>query len=350
MAKVKKTRAGAGVGARAIAETQALINERLESAIIERVKEILNKHTHLQTDADGHYICEIYTDYRDELCESTIQRIFMADNARDAFYESLDFFDYECHYESELIDTIKIHFDNPDDDDNPMCFSKHEDFIRNWLYENVIYNYPYDHYLAQDVYINIIVDTGDGNYDYTQNELFGCNYSEKGLEGRNESSLVWLMKQQGYDMTAITGFVENENMQGSKLFKSIYQECRNTGTCMNALTFFAKLTLKEALRLHEHSNNIQFNERGYVKSYEEKDARIGEITLDKSIVCGLYDPWNGSGSLLDIELEHDVALPLKYIDSAMPDGCRGCSVSRIYGMSRSFWSDGVVTIQLLEVA
>jgi len=188
-----------------------------------------------------------------------------------------------------------------------------------------------------------MVDTGDGNYDFTKNELFGCNYSEKGLDDRDESSLLWLMQQQGYEMDAIKDFVLNENTQDSRLLKSIYQECINTTTCMNTLSFFVKLPLREALDLHEIINNLSNAECGS-EANEEADPKPSKITLSKNTSCGLYDAWNGAGSVLDIQLEKDVVLPVKYIDSAMPDGCRGYSISSIYGMCGTFWTDGGLKI------
>lgn len=306
----------------------AKISKRKLKRLVQTIDLIINKHTYLNPDDDGYYQQEIYADYRDEFDDASIVKIFKDDHPREKFYELLNFDECEWYYQSELISTIKKHFN---DEDEKLDFCQYEDFIRDWLSENVHYIYPYDHYLNQDVYINIIVDTGDGNYDYTKNELFGCNYSEKGLDGNEESALVWLMQQQGYEMDAITDFVENENPQDSKLLKSIYQECTNTSTCINALAFFVKLSLREAFDLYE-----------LVAQSDESAA----IILDKDTPCGLYDCWSGAGSVLDIELEKDVLLPVSFISSAMPDGCRGYSVSNVYGMLRSFWADGGLTIKV----
>ena len=148
------------------------------------------------------------------------------------------------------------------------------------------------------------------------------------------------MQQQGYDITAITDFVENDNMQDSKLFKSIYQECLNTTTCINALAFFVKLSFGEALDLYDAIKNINATE-----DVSDEENAMCEIVLDKNTPCGLYDSWNGAGSLLGIELEKDVVLPFKHIHSAMPDGCLGYSISSIYGMCHSFWDNGGLTIK-----
>jgi hypothetical protein len=113
---------------------------------------------------------------------------------------------------------------------------------------------------------------------------------------------------------------------------------------MNSLAFFVKLPLRDALDLHEIISNASPNESDCA------DPKPNEITLNKDIPCGLYDTWNGAGSVLEIQLEKDVVLPVKYIDSALPDGCRGYSISSIYGMLGSFWSDGGLTINAQQKA
>jgi hypothetical protein len=295
--------------------------------VIERVMDIIDAKTYLRKTNEENFEGDIDADYRDELEHHTIKKLFKSDNPRDALFELLSegYMGCEWEYKKEVIETVEKHFD---DDDRGIFYSDYEDDIRDWIDEHVFFNYPYRHYLDQDVYVDIIADTGDGNYDYTMNELFGCIYSKKGY--REESSVTWLMKQQGYSEAQIMEFIENENFQGSKLLKSIYTECLNTTTCTNALTFFVKMTVEECFDLHEALN--------------DKENAKKTITISKDSPCGLYDPWNGAGSVLEITLEKDVVLPFEYVDSAYPDGCRGYSVGDIYGMMQRFWDNGSVKI------
>jgi hypothetical protein len=138
------------------------------------------------------------------------------------------------------------------------------------------------------------------------------------------------MKQQGYSVQQINDFIENKDFQGSKLLESIYTECLNTTTCMNALTFFVSMTIDECFDLHEAVSN--------------KENAGKTMTISKDTPCGLYDPWSGAGSVLEIKLEKDVELPMAYVDSAYPDGCRGYGVDDIYGMMRSFWVNSNIKI------
>ena len=61
-------------------------------------------------------------------------------------------------------------------------------------------------------------------------------------------------------------------------------------------------------------------------------------------MCGLFDVWSGGGSLLEIELDKDVVLPIKCIWHAEIETGKseyGYSVNSVYGLVGSAW-DGTV--------
>ena len=70
---------------------------------------------------------------------------------------------------------------------------------------------------------------------------------------------------------------------------------------------------------------------------ETKGAPLGYITLDKSTTCGLFDTWNGSGSMLEIECEKDIVLPLHFIDRIDTDS----RIQSVYGLSYECWGNTV---------
>jgi hypothetical protein len=158
----------------------------------------------------------------------------------------------------------------------------------------------------------LILDTGDGNYDFTLNNLF----SEKKIA--NESALLWLAKKQGYTKTQLKAAIFENECGDSKFLKSVRQECANVTTHMNALAFFVKITIKELIE------------------YKEKS---GAVLIKKGTSCGLIDVWNGAGGVLEIQLEKDVKIPKNKIRSFTIDGGDGYGVDQIYGMSSSFWTE-----------
>ena len=49
----------------------------------------------------------------------------------------------------------------------------------------------------QEFFVNIMLDTGDGNYDYTLNSAYPCWYGQYDARLDEKSSLLWLARQQG---------------------------------------------------------------------------------------------------------------------------------------------------------
>lgn len=306
---------------------------------IQRIKTIIEKHCYLKYDEKNDcYIGEIYADYRDGLEKSTIKEIFEAKNPKDKFYEMMDdwYIDSEFDYKDEVIKEIENYFDD-DIIEYEEKYEFIEDEIRDWVRDHVYFNCPYDHYLKQDVAVDIIVDTGDENYDYTLNCVYPHYNGIYGETMDNQASLAWLTKQQGYTKTQLNKALRDAEYGESKYLKSVREEINNCTTHMNALTFFIEMSLGELLDLHEKisDDNTNDNKEGY-RTVQKRNGK-GYIILDKSVNCGLYDNWNGAGSILELELDKDVKLPLKYISSALPDGCRGYGVDDIYGMCMSFW-------------
>lgn len=66
-------------------------------------------------------------------------------------------------------------------------------------------------------------------------------------------------------------------------------------------------------------------------------------------MCGLYDPWSGGGSVLEIELDKDVKLPIKYTIFCV-EGCKmhGYDIDEVYGLIGSCWKETIKEIK--EVA
>lgn len=122
-----------------------------------------------------------------------------------------------------------------------------------------------------------------------------------------EASVLWLARQQGYKKRQLNRAMRHCDYSGSKLLKSLRAEVHNCSSHMNALAFFVEMTVEQLFDLNEAMKD----------NGENGTARKRKATLDKSAVCGLYDNWSGAGSILEIELEKDVVLPMKYISTGL---------------------------------
>ncbi len=289
---------------------KVLLKNELEKVI----KDIIDNKTYLKKDENGIYFGEIYVDYTDSLSSESIQEIEFSDNPRETFYNQFDFIEVEnieFHY---VLETIKNNWKEE--------YGEYEDYkydIIDFLNENVYFNLPYDHFLNEELNIDIIIDTGDGNYDFTLNDFASYN-AVKDEKIKEKSSMLWLVKQQGYTREQLECAIRNQVFYNSKFLKSIHAECINTTSHMNALAFFVKMTLRDFIEYLENPTDLTLNEKSS---------------------CGLYDCWNGAGSLLEIDLEKPVTIPKEYIQINV-DGSRGYGIGEIYGMSDDFWKCTII--------
>ena len=292
-------------------------------------------------DERGNFYTEIYADYRDELDDRTLKKICDAENPRWTFYDWLDEAYQDCvwNYENQVIKKVL-----EDEDIAEIASGLDEDEVRDHLRNMFYVKLPEEHYLNQDILVDILVDTGDLNYDYTLNN-FGPHYDARENEPiPEESSLLWLARQQGYTKTQLKQAMR-ERPAGKNFMQSMYDEINNVASHMNTLTFMVKMSLEE----YFHLTDAIVKERERNKSYTMNGRKgRGWILLDKTTTTGLYDPWNGGGSLLEIHLDKDVRLPIRCIETAKHDGCRGYSIREIYCCCTSLWTETLKEIHPMK--
>ena len=314
-----------------------------EEEFIEAVKDAFKSNCF--RDKEGNPYVEIYADYRDELDDYHLKKFMEAGDPRQAFYESMYewYEDYEFSLRDELVDKVM-----EDDGVKEYIEDGEEDEARElaWdrFFDYVYIKYPDDHFLDQNICVDILVDTGDANYDFTCNN-FGPHYDARENEPiPKESSLLWLAKQQGYTKSQLKqAMKERPKEQG--FLQSVYDEINNVGSHMSTLTFLVEMTFGEYLDLLEAIKN----EEDLNKSYT-LDSRYGRgyITIWKKVVCGLFDEWNGGGSILEIKLDKDVKLPIRYIFKAKPDCCLHYDIKSVYDCCSSLWTDAIKEVVLMH--
>lgn len=227
-----------------------------------------------------------------------------------------------------------------------LFIEEHEldvDEVHTLVYELICVDPPYKQYLERcTLNINIMIDTGDGNYDFVSNDIGGhYNAVDDGIG--EEASLLWLARQQGYTKSQLRACFRAEGKSESKLLHSIYQETLNCTTHMNALVFLVQMTLGEWLDVLEAQKKEEELNKSYYLS--ERKGR-GYLMLDAQTTCGLLDVWNGAGGIMEISLEAPVRLPFRCIDSIWPDGVRGSyGVHSIYGVGECWWDTSLRAVK-----
>lgn len=326
-----------------------------------RIGEILESKMYFKREENTDYFSyEIYVDYREkELEPKTIEKLLEHNNPMEAYEDMLNewAWDYECEYGyPEMTKGLRINLT----DEEEEFWDEHYDEVQEWLQEHVYWYYDSKDFNSE-VQVNLYIDTGDGNYDFTKNNILNWDsryYSDNGSIDE-ESSILWLAKTQKkatklrkackrvYKGDAY--YVDREK-DSDKFIESVINELENLSCSMGCLTFLVRMDLFELLELQKA---IKIEESIADKYDPRKSKGTGYIVIDKKAECGLFDRWNGGGSCFEIELDNDVKLPIKYIWKAEVERHRGSGygpygIDEVYGMCGSAWRECIKEIHPMK--
>ena len=317
------------------------MNDKAAEKLRHHILDALDRHPFLQREGDC-FFYEIYADYRDGMDSATATKLLSGDDPMQSFWESLEewYFDYECQLRDELEQDVQSSL-TAGDGPYPDGFTAEETrLFYDLMMDHVYFRLPEKHFLDQTFPVNIMLDTGDGNYDYVLNSVYPCWYGRYEEKIDDRAGIVWLAKSQGYTRANLQRALRDGDTSGPKGFlASMRAEVANIASHMNTVTFLVELSLSDLMEL---SRLIRLQDRNGHFYDSRKNPYCGYIILEKDTVTGLYDPWQGGGSVFEIQLERDVKLPVKYIRSALPDGGDGYAVESVYGMCGSAWTQGGV--------
>lgn len=318
------------------------IDATVEVTGVDMIKEQVNEYlreneTPFFDNKDGKYVYECYADYDEHFSDSEIHNIIEA-ATENGTIDITDYFDgYYENFEEEIYNTaeaIRSWLSKKGIDAS-------EDDIREVLWDLISIEYPVDHYLNQTVKVDILLDTGDGNVDFTCNSWGLGSWDGESGKLDERSSLLWLAQQQGYTAEQFYNeLVKGDLLEGKNFLESCRVEWYNLTSDLGAVTFLVEMPLRQLIKIHELMS----------KQTSRGDARCnpdcGTIVLGKNTECGLYSPWNGAGSVLGVMLEKDVEIPVKFIWRAEPDQALDTySVEDTYGLCGSAWRDTLKEIR-----
>ena len=169
----------------------------------------------------------------------------------------------------------------------------------------------YDSYIN----VNILLNTHDDiNCDYSNNNSIDIinaieseNYDDF-MDLIHESSLITLLNSQGITERMFYKYITSGSEKSNAFMDSLYNELLN-GYKYEAVTFFTKMTVSDYLKL--------------------KDSKAFEVPKD--IDCGLVGFLNGSGSVLNIELQSDIILNRDQVIIEV-DGGYNYGIMELYGL------------------
>ena len=294
---------------------------------------------YLEKGEDGMKHIELYADYRDTN-ESLLQIAYDNRHENDLMDKLRDqIADWYFWTAGETENEILSDFD-------PDILEEAQDYFR----ENYAIDIPYDHFLDQSMKVNLMLDCGNeanrdfiSIYELRQALIGNLDPQDTKLALEDENGLSWLVKQQGYTMSQLQKtmqeydeffYGDNADHQASydkryeaftqkhsRFLSSVCQELDNAPNYMNTLTILAEVSAYDFARMMQDDN---------------------EIVFPKNVMLGIYSPWQGGGSVLEIELEKDLVVPTSLIWDAQIEGAQSVSqytVDSTYGLVASCWKN-----------
>lgn len=265
-------------------------------------------------------------DYLEEFVQNNLHLSF--DDMLDTLWENY------IAYDSDIVGTeyYRENFLNEYENELSNMFkgTEYEDDHKRLFYDDYISIRNTVDYVSalEDIKVDVLVylESEDAfDREMSNNDFFNIFYGEDDLkellEMLSESSLKLLLQSQGYNLKDFIWFyltsedelnsvIDKEKfnkLNDDKVFMSIYSEVFNAQN-LQSLVVPTQMTIKEI---------------EYVKNADN-------YTVDKDSTIGYFGAVDGSGSMIEIELNKDIELS-KGEFKVVVDGQYGYSMSEVYG-------------------
>lgn len=288
-------------------------------------------------DDEDNNTLERYVDYRDEFPKNKIEEILKADNPRDCLADLTCEWDLSCDdwcYQDEFWKALEKFCE-----ENSIGEYEANDYIHETFY----WTYP-ESFLNPTFNAVVIINNGDMNYDFTKHNILNYAGDYGYCDGLEKTAGLYFLAKQQRRLTLLKKAINYpEKKTDNRFVDSCITELEEATCHMCALTFLVQMNLNTAINIIEKQKealkNKVYNE---YHPNEVKGAPLGYITLGKDTSCGLFDTWNGGGSLLEIELEKDVKLPLHLIDRINTQD----RMQHAYALCEECWGDDIKDVKV----
>lgn len=295
-------------------------------------------------------VIEIYADYRDD-----------SEFLLDTIYDNRNGEDLEALVQEQIHESYIDQIAECGDDvlrTAEVYEGEHYEEAREYLESTYFFEPPYDHFLDQDIKVNIMLATDeDRNRDYV-----GIHEQYMAMEKPDSvwsaadtlaerTALIWLLEQQGHTLPelqatlkdydaffygdeppaetigadgkekSLSECLEIFNQNHNAFLTSVCQELENQNYYMGVMTVLAEMSIKDFIKM-------QSGEK--------------QVTLPKDAMIGIFNPWNGSGSCLEIELEKPLAFSTDMVRDVQIEGVKPqfeYTVDSVYGLIGTCWKE-----------
>lgn len=308
------------------------LSGKQEETLIHVLDEMVDrKMLMLEDKEDKIYASEISCDYDSRLSSSQINDI---SDAEDPGAKVLEIFDDMELHSHETFCFGDLYMDKGESE----VLEPVKEAVDDWLIDHILFRLPYGRFYNQRFKVNVIFATD------TERKKDFCSYTGLNEYGNysgcldEDNALMWVAKQFGKDaevkgmladiskLYTSTSYPDQGERGSSEnpFVESCIQELENFSDCMGAFTLLLDMSLADFINLNE-----------MVKTGE------GTLTVGKETMCGIFDPWHGAGSLLEVKLPDKLEIPAGMIWSAWSDGSKkhGYDVDDVYGLIGSCWKN-----------
>ncbi|MDR0864900.1 MAG: hypothetical protein LBO74_08215 [Candidatus Symbiothrix sp.] len=287
----------------------------------------------------------VFTDYKDtyEDAPEIIQQC-MDENSAEPLYDNL--WDAEARYEGSLYELQSL----TDEILANKKYSPIHDYLDDWLEDNreQILQYIEERDDSDPIAEMLSRTRLRGRATlYTNYDCFPSNYAMGNtycyaeyfkdmidVLYLNPALVKKTFNEHGIDTIGRWPNLSYRNRKEAVLYKAFANEMLNQ-CCFGLLTFMGMLPLTDL--------------------YHSGFQKHKKIVVPKGNFCGMFNSWNGGGSLMNMELQRDLIIPTIFPQKTKYDNCSACvdesrcnngyCINEVYGMVRSTWRNNFTFIE-----
>ena len=235
---------------------------------------------------------------------------------QDAYAVIYDILEAVCSQVSELYDDPEVYNTLKDIENGFKNFTEVVEDFQEFIVDEFEVEDP-------SINLNLLLQfNNESNSDFSNIEVMNSillgndDVNQKVLE---QNALTWLIYQQGYTLRDLATNTDSD------FLKSVRDELQNMSGCMNVLTVLCNTSTED------------IEAAGLKPGAETKQP----LKFEKDVTIGLFDPWQGGGSLLEITLEKPLIIPGEMVFKIQVENARkkgyGYTVNEVFGMSEQSW-------------
>ena len=151
--------------------------------------------------------------------------------------------------------------------------------------------------------------------------------SKRTFKAYADNTLTYLLHQQGYTLSNLYDvlYSDIEDKNTNKFLLSVKEEIEDKTSWMSEFTIL-----------------IELNQYNIEDVFEAIQTKEGYLIVNQDNEMGLFNEWDGSGSLLNIQPEKEVIMPMSMLRNAQIEGAdnnSGYTINETYGLMDTCWKD-----------